>query len=146
MIARAEIDAQGRILRLWTAPSLALLEAMGCPADAIDAPPGVAAGTHEWDGSEWVALPPPEPGPAPVPAVLTRVQFLLVADSIGFTEAGIAALIAADNTLTEAERNGLLIRFNAATQFPRDWPHLDMLAAGLTPAQIDDLFRLGATL
>lgn len=84
-------------------------------------------------------LPPP-------PASLTRVQFLLVADSIGFTETAIEALIAADNTLTEAERAGLLIRFRAATQFPRDWPHLELLAAGLTPSEIDDLFRLGATL
>ena len=85
------------------------------------------------------------PAPPP-PASLTRVQFLLVADSIGLSEADIEALIAADNTLTEAERRGLLVRFRAATEFPRDWPHLEMLAQGLTPAQIDDLFRMGATL
>lgn len=84
--------------------------------------------------------------PPPVPVVLTRVQFLLVADSIGFDEPAIEALITSDNTLTEAERRGLLIRFRAAREFPRDWPHLDTLAGGLTAAQIDDLYRLGATL
>lgn len=84
--------------------------------------------------------------PAPPPASLTRVQFLLVADSIGLTEADIEALIAADDTLTAAEQRGLLVRFRAASEFPRDWPHIDLLADGLTTAQIDDLFRLGATL
>lgn len=86
------------------------------------------------------------PPPAPVPASISRVQFLLVADSIGYTEAAIEALISADETLTENERAGLLIRFRAASDFPRDWPHIALLAPELTPPQIDDLYRYGATL
>lgn len=82
----------------------------------------------------------------PVPASLTRVQFLLVADIIGYNEESIENLITNDATLSLSEKRGLIIRFRAAREFPRDWPHLEMLAQDFTSSEIDDLYRYGATL
>lgn len=89
--------------------------------------------------------------PAPVPAALTRVQFMLVAASIGLTlEAMLASVAAfgAANGYTAAEIAGVQIRLAEGVEFDRDSPLIDLFAAdmGLTASQVDDLFRLGATL
>jgi hypothetical protein len=97
--------------------------------------------------------------PGRVPQALTAVQFWLVCDSIGFTRENVLALIdfqavsegwPAQAWAESSERRGVTLRLDRATTFPRDWPMLELIAASmtppLTPAQIDDLYRWGATL
>lgn len=101
------------------------------------------------------ALPAEIPAPAApsVPSTITPVQFWLLAEDMGYDEAAALALIdvnAAAEGWTEAERRGLAVRLRKALEFPRDFPALEVLVADadppLTPAQLDDLYRYGATL
>jgi len=88
--------------------------------------------------------------PLPVPESLTRVQFLLVARTLGQTIETMRSEIdafGAANSFTAGEIADAKIRLEGM-QFDRDAVILNMVAAalGLTSEQIDDLFRYGATL
>jgi len=102
-----------------------------------------------WDGGAW-RQPDSAPPPPPVPESLTRVQFLLVARTLGQTIETMRSEIdafGAANNFTADEIADAKIRLEGM-QFDRDAVILNLVAAtlGLTPEQIDDLYRYGATL
>lgn len=86
----------------------------------------------------------PEPPAPPVPEIITPRQAklaLLGAGLLSQAEAAIASLPAEQKAVAQIE-------WEYAHEFRRDWPLLTALAAGmgLTEAQVDELFIIGATL
>lgn len=81
-----------------------------------------------------------QPQPAPVPATITNFQARQVLKAAGLFEAVDAAVRASGGVLLDAWEYG--------GGFDRDSPSLSALAQslGLTDAQVDDLFRQGATI
>lgn len=80
------------------------------------------------------------PESAPVPASITNFQARQVLKAAGLFDAVDAAVRAAGGVMLDAWEYG--------GGFDRDSPSLNALAQGLglTPAQVDDLFRQGATI
>lgn len=102
-----------------------------------------------WTGYEWIEIPyvtPQEIIPViPVPEVVTRRQAkvaLLQAGLLDDVEAAIAAIP------DETERRIAQVDWADAQEVRRDWPLLVQMAAqiGLTPEQVDNLFRQAATI
>ncbi len=100
-------------------------------------PDGFAARATEQ--ADWSA--PRVQEPVPVPASVTRRQlFLAVYNTLGLTRAQIRASLGTNEAA--------LIDFDEAQTFERGHLLVAQLATqlGLTSAQVDDLFRLAATL
>ena len=78
---------------------------------------------------------------AQVPQLVTVRQAKLALLQAGLLDDVEAAIAASDNRAAQIE-------WEYATEFRRDWPALVAMQSvlGLTDAQIDDLFRLAATL
>ena len=102
-----------------------------------------------WTGYEWIEIPyvvPPELEVfIPVPEVVTRRQAkiaLIQAGLLDVVEAAIAAIP------DETERRIAQVDWADAQEVRRDWPLLVQMAAqiGLTPEQVDNLFRQAATI
>jgi hypothetical protein len=103
---------------------------------------------YTWDGSQWVA--PPPPGPAPVPQSVTKRQLyrgLMQVGWLGTTmpqiDAAISALIA---TMPEPPREVARVEFFTSRDYLRN--NALLLGALMSPplsktvAEIDDFFRL----
>lgn len=151
MIDAHIIDARGVYLRTET------VDPMGPQfAGAVyETLPGKKAGsTRVWDGTAWLQIKnadvpsPPEPQqppPEPAPAFCTRRQGLNTLLTYGHRRADIEALIGA--IPDEIEREAALNEYEAAT-WERANPFLQHIWAQLggTPEQLDEVFRVAATL
>lgn len=104
------------------------------PAEAADI-------GHTWNGSEFVAPPPPVP---PLPAPLSARQIRLALAMNGL----LANVDSAIATLPEPNRTLAKIEWEYATQFKRDNPMLLQIGAaiGLSAEQIDQMWQHGLAL
>ncbi len=93
---------------------------------------------HTWNGSSWVAA------PLPVPAVVTMRQARLALLQSGMLSQVNTAVAAMPGASGDAAR----IEWEFSSTVERNRPLVQSLvgALGLTDAQLDDLFRLAATL
>ena len=115
--------------------------------ESLDVIPGLIDGTNAgigdtWDGTQFIKPPAP---PAPIPASITRRQAKLALLGAGLLDAVQPAIDAIpDATMRSAAQ----IDWDDALEFERNNATLAALAAdlGLTPDQLDDLFRTAATL
>lgn len=89
------------------------------------------------------------PPPAPVPAEITRAQFIIAARRVlGLTEGAVYATITAAADFTAEQKDDARDWFENALTFRRDHALLNAFAekAGVTATQLDAVFQLGATL
>lgn len=94
-----------------------------------------------WDGERWVNPPEPAPqGPGPAPEILTPRQIRMALTRAGLRQAVEEAVAAAGGDLLDW--------WEYSTQFERGHPLVAQMAEGLgiSPEQVDGLWRLGATL
>lgn len=93
---------------------------------------------HTWNGSAWV------PAPLPVPAVVTMRQARLALLQFGLLAQVNTAVANMPGTQGDAAR----IEWEFSSTVERNRPLVQALGAalGMTDAQLDDLFRLAATL
>jgi hypothetical protein len=108
----------------------------------VEAPPEVSPGWF-YDGAAFTPPPPPEPQPEPVPQTVSRFQAraaLHLAGKLTDAEAAVEAA-AAENPL-------IALAWREAVEFKRTSPALNALAGaiGMTPEDVDNLFRLAATI
>ncbi|MCO6050828.1 hypothetical protein NGM99_13675 [Mesorhizobium sp. RP14(2022)] len=115
-------------------------------------------GRRRWEDGKITAYEPPEPEP-PVPASISDRQFsqALAMQGLITQDEALAAVKTGDvpadmqayvDQLPAAERFAATMLLSGATSFNRDHPLVDGFGAakGMTPEQIDDLWRFGATL
>lgn len=95
-----------------------------------------------WNGS---AFTPPAPPPAPLPEAVTMRQARLALLRLGLLDDVEAVL---GSIPDEQQRRAALLTWEYSGAVERDNTLIAMLAPaiGLTPAQIDDLFRMAAAL
>lgn len=137
-----EIGAGG----YWTGESIEIAEDAGCPQGWTRAPlPDLAAGEYAlFEAPVWIVTEtpyaPPAPLAPPVPISVTPRQAQLALHAAGLLDDVEAAVDAADRPIQ--------IAWRAATEYRRDDPVVAALgsAIGLSAAQVDDLFRVAATL
>lgn len=122
------------------------------PAGSTLAPPPelISPQVARWTGSDWEVLPErpvpptPEPVPDPVPQSVTMRQARLALLGVGL----LAAVDAAIAGLPEPERTAAQIEWEYSQEVQRDKPFVAMLAPalGLSESDLDNLFRVAATL
>ena len=97
---------------------------------------------HTWDGSAWV--PAPLPAPLPAPEVVTMRQARLALLQSGL----LAQVNTAIANMPGAAGDTARIEWEFSSTVERNRPLVQSLigALGLTESQLDDLFRLAATL
>ncbi len=105
-------------------------------ADGCDYPFSVVGDATVQDQGDWV---PPAP-PVPVPSSVSPRQFRQALDTLGMYDSVQTSVAAADNQTK--------IWWEYATSVDRDNAPLNAMATslGVTPEQLDDIFRLAATL
>jgi hypothetical protein len=97
---------------------------------------------HEWSGEAWVA---PPAAPAPVPPVVSRFQaraaMMLTPHGEGTLLEAVTAAVAAADPMVQ-------LAWAEAVEWQRASPAINGLGAGLglTAEDLDDLFRLAATI
>ena len=116
-------------------------------AKQIGAVPAEANGTHAAIGGTWdgTVFGPPEPVPAPVPVSVSRAQ-----GKAALIQAGLwPSVLEYVESLTDPKERALAeVALNDTTEWLRTSPFLAAVAdhIGLTPAQLDDLFREAAAI
>ena len=117
-----------------------------------------AAVLPDWSYSNGAFSPPPPP-PVPIPGAVSDRQFFqaLALSNLITREEALAAVKTGDipaalqaviDGLAEAERFQATMLLAGAVEFRRDHALVEVvrLARGMTPAQVDDLFRLAGSL
>lgn len=105
---------------------------------------------HEWNGSEWVHLPPDTSATLAAwraTATITKVQLVRA-----------LRLLQPDGTLAEAGDTTAWATFGPLIEAHKDWPYITVIprtdapacdmatAIGATPEQMDAIWQLGGTL
>ena len=119
-------------------------------------PSDTAASGDSWDGTTFTRAAPP---PSPVPTDITDRQFFQAAAQIGMITKPEALAMMSSGAMPMSLANALKslppddlfavqMKIVGIKQFQRTDPFLVELATamGVTPSQVDDLFRLGSTL
>jgi hypothetical protein len=107
---------------------------VGCPDEVTD----------QWDYVDGVFKPPGDPEPEPVghevPQSITARQGVLVLNKYGLLDDIEAAI--------QTMPREVQLTWERAYEWSRDWPLLSAMAQqfGLSDAQVDEMFILGATL